>query len=173
MESERRERAAERAELEEFRKGAAEIAAREAADAMVRQHQLVRTWLGIERRLEEAKVGLLVELWEVGLRLEHEAIWAKVNGLAPAAQEDSSCGWMQSMCCRVNSSSNSSSSILSLSRRWWSLVMVSPKLEPGRSSSSSRRKGRPCLRLHPRPRRMRHRDSSSSGSSRISLGLRW
>ena len=55
---------------------------------MVRQHQLVRTWLGIERRLEEAKVGLRVELWEVGIRLEHEASWAKVNGLPPAAQED-------------------------------------------------------------------------------------
>ena len=88
MESDRRERAAERAELEKFRKGSAEMAAREAADAMVRQHQLVRTWLDIERRLEEAKVGLRVELWEVGIRLEHEAIWAKVNGLPPAGQED-------------------------------------------------------------------------------------
>ena len=71
-----------RAEMESLR------AARGAADTMVRQHQLVRTWLDIERRLEEAKVGLRVELWEVGIRLEHEAFWAKVNGLPPAGQED-------------------------------------------------------------------------------------
>ena len=83
-----RERAAERAELEKFRKGGAEMAAREAADAMVRQHQLVRTWLDIERELEQAKVGLCVELWEVALCPEHEAVRAKVNGSPPAAPED-------------------------------------------------------------------------------------
>ena len=88
MESDRRERAAERAELEKFRKGSAEMAAREAADAMVRQHQLVRTWLDIERELEQAKVGLCVELWEVALCPEHEAVRAKVNGSPPAAPED-------------------------------------------------------------------------------------
>ena len=88
MESDRRERAAERAELEKFRKEGAEMAAREAADAMVRQHQLVRTWLDIERELEQAKVGLCVELWEVALCPEHEAVRAKVNGSPPAAPED-------------------------------------------------------------------------------------
>ena len=88
MESERREWAAERAELEECRKGDAETAAREAADAMVRQRQLFRTSLDIERRLEEAKVDLRVELGEIGLRLGHDAFWAKVNGLPPAAPED-------------------------------------------------------------------------------------
>ena len=62
-------------------------AAQEAADAMVHQHQLVRMWLDIERRLEEAKVGLRVEFWEVGLRLEHEIFWTKVNCLPPASQE--------------------------------------------------------------------------------------
>ena len=45
-----------RAEMESLR------AARGAADTMVRQHQLVRTWLDIERRLEDAKVSLCVEL---------------------------------------------------------------------------------------------------------------
>ena len=88
MESDRRERAAERAELEKFRKEGAEMAAREAADAMVRQHQLVRTWLDIERELEQAKVGPCVELWEVALCPEHEAVRAKVNGSPPAAPED-------------------------------------------------------------------------------------
>ena len=88
MESDRRERAAVRAELEKFRKGSAEMAAREAADAMVRQHQLVRTWLDIERELEQAKVGLCVELWEVALCPEHEAVRAKVNGSPPAAPAD-------------------------------------------------------------------------------------
>ena len=84
-----RERAAERAELEKVRQErAAAIADREAAEAVLCQHQLVHTWLDLERRLEEAKVGLRVELWEVGLRLEHQAFWAKVNGLPPAAQED-------------------------------------------------------------------------------------
>lgn len=37
------------------------------AGAAVRQDHFVRTWVNLERRLEQAKEGIRMELWEVGL----------------------------------------------------------------------------------------------------------
>ena len=53
---------------------------------MVRQRQLVHTWLSLSRRLGEATVRLRVVVREVGLRQEHDAFWAIVNALPLAAQ---------------------------------------------------------------------------------------
>ena len=68
--------------------GHAHRAARRSLEAKaVRQDHLVRIWVDLEKSLEQAKVGLRKERWELGLRIEHDAFWTVLDGLPFAERE--------------------------------------------------------------------------------------
>ena len=56
------------------------------AKAMLQDH-LIRTWVDLESRLEQTKLDLRVEQWEVGLRNEHEVFLTALDGLPFAERE--------------------------------------------------------------------------------------
>ena len=170
MAVERGDWAAERAKRESVRAElASEKPAREAAEAVLRQYQLAHTWRDLERRLEEAKVGLCVELWEVGLRVEHKVFWATVNGLPPAAREDFFLRVDTEHVLQQHQRPESESEVVDLGGAGVAGVGSGQVQQQQRQQQQETEASRETPRTL---RRMRHRYSSSSSSS-SSLSLRW